>query len=349
MATAVFFTRPSKSGVRLAKALGATVIKSFDKLAAFCEINKEVTILNWGVGIRDEWDAFTCSNKVKIFGLPNYISCYINKRDFNSMYSGLVAPVIDHHRPTFKPLASKEYVGRKTMVGSGGKGIFFFKKTPEDKVGIYDFDSRSYSEIEMEDFKDSIRFAKSVCQYVPKTHEYRYYVGQEGIIHVIEKRKGKETNLENAAPELPMAGHLRNHTNGYVFCQNDLERNDKLHKVTEFVEKNLVPKVKTQPIWMVAFDVGFHYDNETICVYEGNTAPGLTSDITFSKVIEYVERLLNNKLNVPEVKTPKIPKGAFSTISPVYISITPDMLLEQLMSADEVHTACIETLPDFED
>lgn len=290
MAHAVFFNRPSRSGVRLAKALDATIIKSFKDLLEYINKNPTATILNWGVSDRPEWSSILKNrSKIKLIGHPQCVRLYSNKEEFNCHYENFVA--VGYSTQHFVPKGVKEYVGRKTLKGSGGKGIFFFRRNSSGDVEVYDFDERKYEVISINDFKEYIKFAKSVQDYVPKTNEYRFFVGTEGIIGIIEKRKGKEVNTENAAPDLPMANYLRNHTNGYVFCkQGLLERNPRLPKIEEFVKENLIPNVINHNMWLVAFDIGYNRVSENITVYEGNTAPGLMSDTTLEDVVSYLKR-----------------------------------------------------------
>jgi hypothetical protein len=304
-------------------------LRTFDDAIKFSE--GQNLILNWGVSHSRNpvaWEMIY-NNTRNIFGNPYDTEELIDKEKFYKGNVYIVPPTINING--FVPATNKTYVGRKDLKGSGGKGIIFFRKVIKEDgyvVEIYDYDKKSFETLPLVDFCHAISFVKQVTEYVKKTHEYRFFCNAEGIVHVVEKRKGKTNNLENAAPELPMANYLRNHTNGWVFCQEGIaENNPNFNSVIEFANLKLVPRSHNLPI--VAWDVGYNLDTDRTVVYEGNTSPGLTSPITSEKVISSLGRLIEAQMEATK-------KPSFS--------------LEALMSqAATISATMEEPMPDPDD
>jgi hypothetical protein len=298
MNTFVLFDRPSKSGQKLAKALGAPVVRSWKEcLAVISPLTEKPVVINWGSSARKEVSTANMVGKISyLFNQPNYVAAVVDKGSFYSSHHMYMPQVLNNPQQVFECLCDKAtqgFVGRKVIKGSGGKGIFFFRLLGAwDGVGnstfqVYDFDSRSLEEISASDMVLYLDSAKQISLYEPKTYEYRLFVTPTGLIETIEKRKGV-TSTENAAPELPMANWLRNHTNGYVFCKEDIEkRNPKFQAIKSFAWNNLRVIAADWNLKVVAFDVGYNKTTGKIWLYEGNTAPGLSSETTLATVVSY--------------------------------------------------------------
>lgn len=97
-------------------------------------------------------------------------------------------------------------------------------------------------------------------RYVPKQQEYRVHVFRElGIIDVQQKKR-----MVDGVPD----PYIRNHATGWVFCREDIHP-------PQAVLNTATDAVMALGLDFGAVDIGFH-NSIGPCVYEVNTAPGLT-------------------------------------------------------------------------
>lgn len=98
-------------------------------------------------------------------------------------------------------------------------------------------------------------------RYVPKQQEYRVHVFRElGVVDVQQKRRHTEGDTSDP--------YIRNHATGWVFCRENVSP-------PQEVLNAAVDAVMALDLDFGAVDIGFH-TNIGPCVYEVNTAPGLT-------------------------------------------------------------------------
>ncbi len=130
----------------------------------------------------------------------------------------------------------KDILARKILTGHSGAGIVDF--TGEEVAPLY-------------------------VSYVKKKTEFRVHVFGDTIIHVQEKRRRKQDGEAN-----PANSRIRNLANGWVFCQDNINPNDK-------VLLTAVAAVKHLGLQWGAADIIWNEKYQKAVLLEVNTAPGL--------------------------------------------------------------------------
>jgi len=112
-------------------------------------------------------------------------------------------------------------------------------------------------------------------------NEYRIHVFKDRIIHVQEKRRRNGITPHD----------VRNHDNGYVFCQHDVN-------VPQIVLDKCLESVRLLGLDLGAVDVGYKLniqdENEKVFIFEVNTAPGLEG----TSIQRYTEAIANYMENL---------------------------------------------------
>lgn len=126
-------------------------------------------------------------------------------------------------------------VVRKTITGSGGKGVIIVKGEEE------------------------LPIAPLYTKYFKKKEEYRIHVVYGKMIDysLKKKRKGKEVDFQ-----------VRSWDNGWVFCRENVV-------VPKCIEEEAIKAVKALGLHFGAVDIGYNVTKNEPCVFEVNTAPGI--------------------------------------------------------------------------
>jgi len=112
--------------------------------------------------------------------------------------------------------------------------------------------------------------------YQKKTHEYRVHVLPDGTTVLNQKRRRKEI------PDKDVCWKVRNYDNGFVYCRENVEENQRVKDVA-------LQAVQALGLDFGAVDVIFHKPSDTVMVLEVNTAPGLEGSLLESYVKAFQE------------------------------------------------------------
>ena len=140
----------------------------------------------------------------------------------------------------FREHPTELWVARTNLQGHSGEGIYILdKNTPMVNAHLY-------------------------TQYIKKKYEYRIHVFRSDIIHIQQKRKRLEFELEDPNP------YIRNLDNGWIFACNDIviPTNDVLTQSLK-----VIPALELD---FGAVDIIWNEHQNKAYVLEVNTAPGLT-------------------------------------------------------------------------
>jgi len=149
--------------------------------------------------------------------------------------------------------AGETILVRKLLTAKGGEGIVICE--PEDILP----DAPLYT------------------VYFKKKEEYRVHVFDGKVIDVQQKKREKGNEDVN--------GRVRNHSNGWVFCRDGVTAPDA-------VQAESIKAVASLGLTFGAVDVGFNVHYGKPCVFEVNTAPGLT-ETTAKKYAEAITNYIN--------------------------------------------------------
>lgn len=210
-------------------------------------------IVNWGNSEYPEWLDF--SNSI-VMNWPVQVSIATNKLWSFQLFSvdGVCHPDWTTEKEVAQcwQAAGETIVVRKELTGKGGSGIVICEEG------------------------DKLPDAPLYTIYFKKKHEYRVHVFDGKVIDFQEKKreKGKED----------VDGKIRNHSNGWVFCRNDVV-------LPEIVQSESIKAVASLGLTFGAVDVGFNVHYNRACVFEVNTAPGLT-ETTAKKYAETINNYI---------------------------------------------------------
>ena len=99
-------------------------------------------------------------------------------------------------------------------------------------------------------------------QYIKKAEEYRVHVVAGKVIDYSQKRKRREVDNDDVNYQ------IRNARNGWVYCRDGVEP-------PQAVLDASIRAVHALGLDFGAVDIGWNVRNQTACVYEVNTAPGV--------------------------------------------------------------------------
>jgi len=230
--------RASQGGKLLARSLGVRIIRT--EGSAFSG-GKHRVVINWGSSnFPYELKGAHIENK------PEAVGNATNKRRFFELCretGGVELPRFTVRRAEAEDILADcgLLFARTKLTGSGGDGIV--------EVGTSDG---------VRQLPEGTLFV----EYVKKKHEYRVHIADGMVIDVQEKRKKKETPLEE------VNYRIRNLANGFVFCRSEVDP-------PESVTRNAVEAVRVCGLDFGAVDVVYNARNNRACVLEVNTAPGL--------------------------------------------------------------------------
>ncbi|HET8685595.1 MAG TPA: hypothetical protein VFM18_02885 [Methanosarcina sp.] len=135
--------------------------------------------------------------------------------------------------------------------------------------------SSSGKGIQIIGLNDPVPRAPLYTQYVPKKHEYRVHVFNNGVIDVSQKKKRKDHSGERDT-------HIRNLENGYVFCRDGVVEPNGLRDLA-------VAAVQALGRSQGAVDVIYNERLDRLYVLEVNSCPGMEG----TTLDRYVEAIVN--------------------------------------------------------
>ena len=250
--------------------------------------NSKSLLVNWG-----STSPINRGTRAKVLNKPEAISKATNKiKTFEALEeSGINFPwYVRKNRTDFfsevltKMCNSDILMFRTTSSGYGGEGIHVLKdikKNAAEHVGtteenLTNLDIRTYaSHLFNSDTEWSpiIRSTKFVTEYFKARDEYRVHVICGGVAFC--QRKGLRTDDDR--PE-EVNFFVRNHSNGFIFQQNDIE-------VPEAVKQASVRAVQALGLDFGAVDIRWNSRTGEYSVLEVNTAPAITGN-TLTKYTE---------------------------------------------------------------
>jgi glutathione synthase/RimK-type ligase-like ATP-grasp enzyme len=134
--------------------------------------------------------------------------------------------------------------------------------------------------IELIDPGDDLPKAPLYTQYVKKKEEYRFHVCNGGTFHVQRKARRLET------PDDEVDWKVRNHRNGFIYQQENVEVHGKAHDLA-------IEAVDALDLDFGAVDIIYNEKKDEYYVLEVNTAPGLFGT-TLQKYAETLKHFLDN-------------------------------------------------------
>ena len=152
------------------------------------------------------------------------------------------------------------FLVRTTLVGKGGEGIYYIPAGTDALEDLY---------------------GKLYTLYFKKKHEYRVHVFDGKVIDFQEKKRERDNG--------DIDSKVRNHANGWVFCRSDVV-------LPDCVKVEAIKAVSSLGLTFGAVDVGYNVHYNRPCVFEVNTAPGLTETTAKSYAAAIKEFI--NKENV---------------------------------------------------
>lgn len=249
------------------------------------------TLLNWGNSER----RFDCD----YINIPEAVAVASDKlRSCRELREGGIATAAYTTRPerACEWLASDiPVLARQYLRASGGRGITYLEpgeyahssadpRESPTSVEVSDSDGRNSGAAVAGGLTRGRRIVEAplYTKYMKKADEYRIHVFDGVVIDIQQKRKRQET------PNEEINYQIRNHTNGWVYCRDNVD-------CPSPAIDNAVRAVDVLGLDFGAVDVGYNNHEESACVYEVNTAPGLEG----TTLEKYYEAIINR---FPEVR-----------------------------------------------
>ena len=227
--------RPSKSAYALAKALG---IKRLKRTNSKFRPRRSDIIVNWG--IVDVLPNATYLNS------PAAVELAADKLKTFQRLTQLGIPVPNHQ--TFKPTGSDLWLARTTLHGHSGQGIVL--TTP-----------------------DQLPSAPLYTQHIPKVAEYRAIVVNGEVVDFKQKLKRRPYSDDNPTGHVgEHHPHIWNHSGGYIFAREGIERPADLDELS-------ILSMKSLGLTYGALDI-IKAEDDKLYILEVNTAFGLDGSTT---------------------------------------------------------------------
>lgn len=196
-------------------------------------------VINFGSSIVPDWiDGIP----YEVVNTPEYVNEATNKVLALSKFNATEVPTLSwtilKHQAEQWLIEGKTVVCRHLLRSSGGKGITLHNEGPLPDAPLY-------------------------TQYKKKRKEFRVHVFGDNVIEVVEKRKRNGFNRSDA-----FALAIRNHTNGWVFCRENIQEPPELRSVA-------ILAVKALGLDFGAVDILWNEKENKCYVLEVNTAPGI--------------------------------------------------------------------------
>lgn len=223
--------------------------------------NYERPIVNWGCSTHPMWMKEWWQTNQVIINTPDQV-----KRAANKLASFRLFKDRDVSHPdwtTEKEIAEvwkaagETILVRKLLTAKGGEGIVICGAD------------------------DELPDAPLYTVYFKKKEEYRVHVFDGKVIDAQQKKKERDNEEVN--------NKVRNHDNGWVFCREGVV-------LPEVVSNEAIKAVRSLGLTFGAVDVGYNVHYNSACVFEVNTAPGLTETTAKSYATAIKEFI--NKENV---------------------------------------------------
>jgi len=219
--------------------------------------NYKRPIVNWGNSEHPEWLGEWWQTDQVVLNKADQVKRATNKlASFRLFKDKEVAhPEWTTHKEIAEMwlAAGETIVVRQTLTGHGGDGIIIVETG------------------------DTLPDAPLYTLYFKKKHEYRVHVFDGKVIDFQEKKRERDNG--------DIDSKVRNHANGWVFCRSDVVLPDS-------VRVEAIKAVSALGLTFGAVDVGFNTHYSTACVFEVNTAPGLTdttAKVYAAAIMKYIE------------------------------------------------------------
>lgn len=161
-----------------------------------------------------------------------------NKKKFSELMKlrGVKSPEFFQ---TIDPPTTYPVLIRKTLISFGGKGIIYCENE--------------------NDFMRNYRVGDYWTPVIPFEREFRFHCvgGRVGKIFLKEPNEGHEND------------RIRNNSNCHFSRRNERYFESAVH----YVEENILPFIQVK---FCGLDVALDHNNNFVCVFEGNSAPGIS-------------------------------------------------------------------------
>lgn len=287
-------TRPSARSLRdslAAEGLNAKLLKLLG--STWTGTNRSL-LVNWGCSSR-----ITSGTNAKVLNRPNNIANAANKlksfelfkqhdvshpwyvaRSDNDFMEKLVTEAVENPHAGF--------MFRTTATGYGGEGIhpveFLGVKVIEHSGTINRDTVESYIRLVLNNISDPVVF---VSKYFKARDEFRVHVVCGQVIFC-QRKALRQDDQRPANPNFA----VRNHTNGFIFQQNNIE-------VPEVVKAEAVKAVQALGLDFGAVDIKSKQEAsrpEHCAVLEVNSAPGISGNTlkAYTEVFKAVHNVVNS-------------------------------------------------------
>jgi glutathione synthase/RimK-type ligase-like ATP-grasp enzyme len=254
------YHRASKSAAALAEKLNCKRIRVEN---SNYKPTKEKLVVNWGSATQQ---ALNFSERGAFLNNPVSVNTCANKLSFFQSVPKEVTPewTTSVGEASLWEADGSLVVGRFSLRGNSGEGIFF-------------------SDSENQDDRNMYSACKLYTKYIPKMKEFRVHVFQGKVVDIQQKklRKTDDRGVE-VDPKL-VNWRVRNHQNGFVFARQEVE-------VPECVPSAALQAFEPLKLDFGAFDVIWNKAQNRAWVLECNTAPGLEGE-TLTKYAEAIRNV----------------------------------------------------------
>lgn len=248
-------------GQRIANALGAYEVTCHNRPAV--KLDPHAVIINYGRSEYPDWFQAT----QKLINDPNSVYLCVNKRE---------------------TLSALEVEGVSTLEWSGGVGMqqarqwireghrVFCRTTSTGKQG---------NGIVIASTEDELVDAPLYTKEFKKEKEFRVHVAFGQVIDYVQKKRMGEAKLKEWGLERSNQD-IRNHKRGWVFAHKDIDHDPRVSHLAHLA------------VAALGLDFGGvdilkdSQGNSVVC--EVNSAPGMSSEITFNAYINAFKTYLNN-------------------------------------------------------
>ena len=255
-------------GRKLARALGAGELSPADKIPK----GYKPVVINYGVSKRPAWLPEIVKTKGFIANKGSaVIRCADKRKTLEALWEAGVPTLeytlhfedahqwLDEGHTVFARLQAKGKKGNGIVIVRPGQPIEALPKAP-----LY-------------------------TKAFPKTHEFRVHVAFGKVIDFVQKKRMKPDLLAHYGIHA-VEEDIRNHKRGWYFSHNKLTVNRKKGAARKNIEKMCLDAAEVLGIDYCAVDILATFDDDNnllqAIVCEVNSAPGMSSSITFNAYVE---------------------------------------------------------------
>lgn len=228
-------------------------------------------ILNWGCADSPSWNTLNINHWIN---KPWDVKKALNKLDTFELLNLHNIPTpewtTDYDVAQQWALDGTIVIGRRTLTGTGGKGIEICNPTTSWEDSQY-----STSNDDLDSFSGCPLYVK----YKKKKKEFRIHVFNGKVIDAQQKKKRADQEVTSSK--------IRNHMNGWVFCREDITIPEDLHALA-------ITAVSALRLTFGAVDIIWNEKENKSYVLEVNTAPGLegqTINSYTNAILEYLNEI----------------------------------------------------------